>query len=269
MTDAQKRLEKLKSIIEGNAVNTVQPSQISKPLLSIVTIYDEYNEAKWMYDFLQNLPTFELGKVELILCKTIKDSNAQVEPKESVIINGIQVHYCAVFFDNFSFSDARNAAKSMAKGEWILSLDTDEMLIQNQMEKLFEWIQNADSDVGAIGVRIYSLVGESDAFDISPPCARLFRNDPHIMWQCAIHESVMFSVFQYGFKRIDSNITIFHGGYDTDVETLKKKLHRNLKMMCHEYGRIHNTMIEAHLEFHLLKTINEIERLKNGDYSKT
>lgn len=264
MNEAQQRLEGMKSFLELIAEHNPQPqaATVKKPLLSIVTIYDEINESKWMYDFLENLPRCEKGKVELILCKTVRDNLTQEMPKPPETRNGIQIHHSIVYYPEWSFSDARNAAKGAASGDWILSLDTDEQIIQNQFDKLLSLIENADSETGAFILKIYSQIGATNEYTIGN-VNRVFRNDERINYKCAIHESVMFTVLDLGMKSIDCNVTIFHAGYDVDLDALKKKLHRNLNLICREYARYNQSNIKDYLFGHLLKTVNEIERLSN------
>ena len=264
MTEAQQRLAKIQAIID-NFHNNPPESQHNKetPLLSIVTIYDEINEAKWLCDFKASLPKCERGKVELILCKTVKDKTTKERPQAPEIINGIQVHYVAVYLAEWSFADARNAAKKAANGKWILSLDTDEVIVESELQKVLAAIEKADGVTCGFSIKVFSEVGENGGETSLAPITRIFRNDDRIHWKCAIHETVLFSIYEMGSVVKDLDVTIFHSGYKADDRTLNNKLSRNLEMLCSEYAKHKPSHIRDYLYVHLYRTINELERRKN------
>jgi hypothetical protein len=265
MTEAQQRLAKIHSILNDFKAGKFEQSQhnTEQPLLSIVTIYDEINEAKWLCDFKDSLPKCDPGKVELILCKTVKDSATKERPKAPQVINGIQVHYVAVYLPEWSFSDARNAAKQAANGKWILSLDTDEVVVESELQKVFEAIKKADSATMGFSIKVFSEVGENGEENSLAPITRIFRNDSRIHWKCAIHETVLFSIYEIGSVVKDLDVTIFHSGYKADERTLISKLQRNIELLCREYTKYKPSHIRDYLHVHLYRTINELERRKN------
>lgn len=235
-----------------------QPSH--SPLLSIVTIYDERNEAAWLCDFLANLPKVEEGVIEVILCKNVKDGTTKERPKAPELRNGIIVHYVMHYYQEWSFADARNVAQTAASGKWILAMDTDEMIIQAQLPALLELCQTGTAD--AYSMKMYSLL-DGDKFDITP-VTRLFRNDPKIAWRCAIHETVLFSIYDNNLTHQDTNITIFHAGYNAEKDVLHKKLNRNLDMICREYAKCNHSHMKNYLRVHLFQTIAELDRYEKA-----
>ncbi len=264
MNEVEQRLAKIKAVIENFYDNQPQSQHnTERPLLSIVTIYDEINEAKWLCDFKASLPKCEAGKVELILCKTVKDKTTKERPSAPEIINGIQVHYFTVYFSEWSFSDARNAAKQAASGKWILSLDTDEVIVESELQKVFAAIEKADSVTCGFSIKVLSEVGENGGETSLAPITRIFRNDDRIHWKCAIHETTLFSIYEMGGIVKDLDVTIFHSGYKADARTLINKLSRNLEMLCKEYTKYKPSHIRDYLHVHLYRTINELERRKN------
>ena len=229
---------------------------IQTPLLSIVTIYDEQNEAKWLCEFIENLPKVQDGIIEVILCKNVRDGATKERPKAPELRNGIIIHYVMHYFKEWNFADARNVAQTAASGKWILALDTDEMLIPNQVQTLIELCENGTAD--AYSLKAYSLL-EGDKFDIAP-VTRLFKNNEKIVWRCGIHETVLFSIYDNDLKHEDTNITIFHAGYNQDKDVLIKKLSRNLDMICREYAKTTHSHMKNYLKLHLTNTVKELER---------
>lgn len=81
--------------------------------------------------------------------------------------------------DNFARS--RNAAKSHATGDWILSIDADEIL--HDVAKVREAVELAEQrDLLAVNC---SLIAEDNGQKTIYP--RLFKNSPRVWWEGAIH----------------------------------------------------------------------------------
>lgn len=86
---------------------------------------------------------------------------------------------CLSFVWTDNFADAQNHCKSHAKEDWILSLDSDEVLLSTEAE-VREAVEKAQ-DV----VRVH-MVAEGQKTDFG--FGRLFRNSPDIYWVSAIHK---------------------------------------------------------------------------------
>ena len=126
------------------------------------------------------------------------------------------------------FSAARNFSLSKAKCPWILVLDADEaispkdhlrikQLINDKNSFGFELIQrnyvNNDTINGAIPCDgAYEEERDHKAF-LQVPVIRLFRNDPRIRFQGAVHELVFHSFKKHGLPWKHTDIPIHHFGY--------------------------------------------------------
>lgn len=250
--------------------NRNAPQASSEPLLSIVTIYDAYNEKKWLKEFLANMPKVQAesaGMVQIVLCKNI--GNQELEADELRLVGEGLLSNCSVLFieyhyREFSFSAARNAAKSQAKGEWILSLDTDECLEQRQYSKLFEMIADAPKALGGIKVTMGSHVLDGNTYLREFAAAiRVFRNDENIRWQSRIHECVDYSIqYDNQYAVIDSPILINHLGYECDRDMLKLKYRRNMQMLCAEILEPENEFTAQHAEQYLINTCVELKKFQ-------
>lgn len=257
------RTEQLKAFI-ATLDNKPQFSQKANQYhISIVTIYDEKTEGEWLPDFLANLPKVTDGSVELILCKVVRDKYTNQRPSKPEIRNGIQVNYVMTFQEIWNFADARNAANQAASGKWILSLDTDEIIINDQFNGLVELLKNAQPDVHGVSVKVYSPIGKLGEFIVGD-IVRVFRNDVRIIWKCAIHESVMFSMLEQNLKSIESDISILHSGYDAEGDVIKHKLERNLELICRDYAnRKNSSIVKNALKNHLYKTVTQLKAIEN------
>lgn len=250
--------------------NRNAPQATTEPLLSIVTIYDAYNEKKWLKEFLANMPKVQpesAGMVQIVLCKNI--GNQELEADELRLVGEELLGNCSVLFieyhyREFSFSAARNAAKSQAKGDWILSLDTDEYLEQRQYITLFDAISNAAPSLGGIKVTMGSHLRDGANFHREfLPALRVFRNDPRIRWQSRVHEVIDYSVqYDNQYAVIDSPILINHLGYECDRDTLKLKYRRNMQMLCAEILEPENEFTAQHAEQYLINTCVELKKFQ-------
>jgi len=80
-----------------------------------------------------------------------------------------------------NFAKSRNEAKSHATGDWILSIDADEIL--HDISKVREAVELAEQR-NAIAVNIQLLAEDNGQKTIYP---RLFKNVPEVWWEGAIH----------------------------------------------------------------------------------
>ena len=258
------------SFLEAVKSGEVQPES-NQPVISIVTIFNKANAAEWLETYLEKLPVLRgesIGEIEVILCETIHDPNAPengLMPIESVeLVNGMnykKVQY--IHNSDFNYADARNAAKYYAEGEWILSLDTDEYLLKEQLPELVNMVANAPISAGGISVTVFSHIRDGDKYQRDAQAVvRLFRNDRRIMWQSQIHEVVSFSIQRAGYLILDSTITIFHRGYECKKEGIRAKLERNKMGLMREILTTGDPYIRAHADDYLNRTVLLLDSIK-------
>ena len=254
--------------------NGETPQTGKQPTISIVTIFDKKNAAEWLETFLEKLPVLRgesVGEIEVILCETIHDPNAPengLMPIQSVeLVNGMnykKVQY--IHNSDFNYADARNAAKYYAEGEWILSLDTDEYLLKEQLPELVNMVANAPISAGGISVTVFSHIRDGDKYQRDAQAVvRLFRNDRRIMWQSQIHEVVSFSIQRAGYLILDSTITIFHRGYECKRDGIRAKLERNKMGLMREILTTNDPYIRAHADDYLNRTVLLLDSIKHSN----
>lgn len=241
------------------------------PTISIVTIFDKKNAAEWLEQYMEKLPVLvghSVGEIEVILCETIHDPKAPengLMPIESTeLIGGMNYKKTSYIYNSeFNYADARNAAKYFAEGEWILSLDTDEYLLKDQLPELVDMVHNAPISAGGISVTVFSHIRVEDKYQRdAQACVRLFRNDRRIMWQSQIHEVVSFSIQRNGYLILDSTITIYHRGYECKQDGIKSKLERNKLGLMREILTTEDPAIRAHADDYLSRTVLLLDSIK-------
>lgn len=119
------------------------------------------------------------------------------------------------------FADARNYALSKCSGEWVLSIDADEVLEEGGIEKVRAIIASATPDQKTFSVK---MVHGAHTHHL----ARLFRNDGSVKWVGRAHETL--SPPQE--NRIDVTITY---GYSTAHKLDPDRMLRILQKAVEEH----------------------------------
>jgi glycosyltransferase involved in cell wall biosynthesis len=111
------------------------------------------------------------------------------------------------------FAVARNQALDLARGDWILYIDADERVRAYDRDALKQEL--VSPGICAATVRFHAKTGFT-----AYPEYRLFRRDPRIRFESAIHETIMPSlgrIVEAGEGYCGSSqLTIDHLGYDGD-----------------------------------------------------
>lgn len=164
--------------------------------------------------------------------------------------------YHHIWQDDFAL--ARNQSLEHATGDWILFLDCDEALQLETAPLLKEVIQN--DHFQGYWVNIINI------YDNQPSSSfvgfRLFRNSPRHRFEIPIHEQILPSVIRNSSsdKIGQSNITIYHYGYENDKATHKTKIERNLRIL---HKAMKNYGHTGFIPFYIA-----VEHQKLGEYQK-
>ncbi len=134
------------------------------------------------------------------------------------------------------FSAARNFAASKATGEWILVLDADEYVDEENFKEFIIELK-ANSDIfDAFGAKILNFTGSHGESLVQNYHDRIYKNNSEISYYRAIHEQ---------FKKNNgeelniknSNLLIFHSGYLNQTVTERKKNDRNQQLLNNEMNK--------------------------------
>lgn len=169
---------------------------------------------------------------------------------------------------NNSFSEAKNFAISKSSGEWILNLDADETIAEQDLEKIkklteeqefigFSFIQRNYRN----GLGLFSFVScTNDKYEESKVASgfiprriiRLFQNLPEIKFEGVVHDSIEFSLLKLG-KIKDTEIPIHHFGMIArSQERTKMYIDMEKKNIKDDYFQYYQIAIQLH-------SINEID----------
>jgi glycosyltransferase involved in cell wall biosynthesis len=140
---------------------------------------------------------------------------------------------CRIYYYewNNDFSAARNHALNKANFEYILSIDADERLQNPELIKPV--LENSSKEIGGWLIEVISQAkrvdGGTDTYTSN--LLRLFRNHPGIKFKGIIHEQVINSILDMGYKLKNTELKIIHLGYSYDQNAMKKKQLRNLDLL--------------------------------------
>lgn len=134
---------------------------------------------------------------------------------------------------NDNFAAAKNYALKKAKGNWIVFLDADEFVLEEDTKKLQAFINQVHTDfrVKLITLNIAHLDQEGRTVAVAPQ-HRVFRNDPKIRYRYRIHEELYeTSGVKLPFVNAGSEIMILHTGYTENEKAVKQKGKRNIELL--------------------------------------
>lgn len=141
---------------------------MSNPTQKISACLIVKNEEAMIEECLDSLKGFD----EIVVC----DTGSTDKTQSICLARNVRLFEDYKWQDNFA--EARNHAKSKCTGDWILSIDADEILDLGGLEKIRATI--ATTQTQTLDVKIHS--NKTSFF-----FPRLFRNIPEVKWCGAVH----------------------------------------------------------------------------------
>ncbi len=190
-----------------------------KPI-SICVIFK--NEEKHLDKFLRSIKAHrELCLFELILADTGSTDNS---------VSIAQQYDCTLinYKWNDDFADARNYVASKAHNDWILFLDCDEFVIENDFS-YFDSVMKSPVATGTITRNNY-FTGQNEPGCYREKIVRLY-NKRHYHYKGIIHEQLCTFNDSYDFPRYDTGLSVNHEGYIGTEEAIKGKAERNINLL--------------------------------------
>ena len=172
------------------------------------------------------------------------------------------------FEDYFDFAYCRNKLNEYATGEWIIHIDSDERLAMRHDEFWQNMKALDESDAVAAGLTITGMRSEIDERvgyvrqRYAGANLRIVRNHSGVHWKAICHEHL--DLMDEDVTVADTDILLWHLGYNRSAEELRDKAERNAKLMIREYTREKSDRNWQYLinTFSYHKT--KLEEVKNG-----
>jgi len=128
------------------------------------------------------------------------------------------------------FSAARNFAASKASGEWILVLDADEYVDEDNFKNFVQEIKEDRNQFDAYTVKILNFTGNFGESLVQNYHDRVYKNNGEILYYRKIHEQFQYiQDQQLNIKQ--SSLLVFHSGYLNQVVNEKDKNIRNKDLL--------------------------------------
>ena len=129
-----------------------------------------------------------------------------------------------------SFAVARNESVRHATGKWIMWLDADDRLDDENRERLRKVFAGLGDEHDAYAITVRSVLDASRTTFRLLDQVRIFRNLPEIRWDYRIHEQILPAVNRAGGVVRWTDAVVDHVGYQ-DASLRHRKLERNLRLL--------------------------------------
>lgn len=180
--------------------------------ISFVCIYGKKD-----FHYLQGMINTLPKNIELVLIEVRQIEGAETTINITEKDNAKQIGFINISPENFRFDTVRNLAKSLARYEWIFSIDADERLCIDQHNYLYELI---NTEFDSFTFKVFDV--NNNSFGI---VRRLFKKSYD--WVGACHEQIL------SLNCRETKLLIRHEGYSSK-ETLLDKNKRNLDLMLQD-----------------------------------
>lgn len=127
------------------------------------------------------------------------------------------------------FAEARNVSLAHATGDWILVVDADEHLVQEDGPRLRKAVDHPVAD--AYVYDIISFAGDDD-LEVITKRLGLFKSRPDFRFRGQIHEQINYAVRDAKVPVAHLRVRFEHYGYDPAVRLERNKSERNLNLVC-------------------------------------
>lgn len=127
------------------------------------------------------------------------------------------------------FSAARNESLKHAEGEWIIWLDTDEFMKEEDLQALKDELSESKEE--AYMLPLYECCPGTVDGTAYYYRVKVFRNHKGYHFERIINEQVYDRGGKFLQGKVLSNIPIYHWGGKLDPQKMKKKKERNIKLL--------------------------------------
>jgi tetratricopeptide (TPR) repeat protein len=174
-----------------------------------------------------NLPACLITVKDLFTDMVVVDTGSTDRTRELAAQFGARV-YEFPWVD--SFATARNESLRHARGDWIMWLDADDRLDENNRRRLLALFHQLGDDNAAYVMKCVCLPDRAGGTATVVDHVRLFRNHPQLRWDYRVHEQILPALRRQKAEVRWSDVVIQHTGYQ-DAATRQRKLERDLRLL--------------------------------------
>jgi len=237
------------------------------PVLSVAVITRK-EDTEHLLRMIDSLPS----GVEVAIVSTEKVNRAEDEgyfpSEEFEIVNDRLIKTAVWRYRKFSFAKARNHSIELCSSEWIIWMDSDDVLLHTHKAEFLS-VVNLPAGVGGVEMNVCGYQppykeGERGA-QYCIPHLRAFRKSSGALFGGFVHEQIAPQIIERQYKIVQSSILIAHLGYVCTVEEMTNKIERNVELLIaqlafSDYSReYYLTMLKNQLF-----TLHDIKGLNDG-----
>ncbi|MED4060232.1 glycosyltransferase [Priestia megaterium] len=135
------------------------------------------------------------------------------------------------------FSAARNFAASKASGKWLIVLDADEYVDEENFREFIKEIKDDKDKFDTYEIKILNFAGQRGETLLQNYHHRVYKNNGEIIYYRKIHEQFTHIYKDNNFTSKRSSLVIFHSGYLNNTVQEKDKQQRNKQLLDKELLR--------------------------------
>ncbi|KWU59173.1 glycosyltransferase [Priestia megaterium] len=135
------------------------------------------------------------------------------------------------------FSAARNFAASKASGKWLIVLDADEYVDEENFREFIKEIKDDKDKFDTYEIKILNFAGQRGETLLQNYHHRVYKNNGEIIYYRKIHEQFTHVYKDNNFTSKRSSLVIFHSGYLNNTVQEKDKQQRNKQLLDRELLR--------------------------------
>ncbi|NBB88038.1 MAG: glycosyltransferase [Bacteroidetes bacterium] len=179
-----------------------------------------------------------------------------------------------------SFSVARNHSFDLASGDYIMWLDGDEHIDDDEQWRKLREVLREEESIAGIQFMIHNLVPENQVLEADVmPQVRLVKNHPVIRFEGKVHNQIGDNLARYRKQSGDTlgraAVKVIHVGYALSRDEINAKYSERLHLLEHEVEHAPTASRKAYYQYQLgngLFMLKKYERatavFEETDYSK-
>ena len=177
-----------------------------------------------------NLPACLESVADLVDEIVVVDTGSTDRTKDVAARFGARLYDFAWVDD---FAAARNESLRHCTGRWVLWLDADDRVDEENRRRMRAVFAGLQDDLAVYMMRYRCAIGAVDGTTSMIDYARVFPNHPQVRWRYRVHEQIMPAVCALGGAVRLTDVVVDHTGY-ADPALTRRKHERNLRLLAME-----------------------------------
>ncbi len=222
LTTAQSMVDKFPEVLEGRQLleKCLVKMKGSLPTLSVTMIVK--NEARNIHSAVESLRSV----ADEIIVNDTGSTDGTQQILTDLSVTWFQSEWKA------DFSHARNQSLEKATGDWILWLDADDILLEEDARAIRQLLEKHPHGDRAFGFVVKNSQDRGKTGAVFNQ-VRLFPNRPELRFTSPVHEQILPALEKAGIPVEYTGIRVIHTGY-TSTEVMRAKQVRNREILARQ-----------------------------------